>query len=220
MGLKFTCSNCRRTHDTGSDSALTNARGSIMGVPWYLDKRGTMHLAMACLHCGTVHDAYGSPAKMLFSLGGRALSVERVFPIGRLRPALAAVNPPWTVLWTLVDHGFLSQEMIEAEGVTGGPVFLPTNEEALRKEMAIQASILKLAIHTSLIGEPKVNDAVLRSFVSKADEYMAATERTPFMENHLSATDVLVNMLEQGLHRREVFRRAQQMLNMAKKDDS
>lgn len=221
MGLNFRCSHCGTNHDTESDSALTNAGGSIIGVPWFYDKRGTMHLAMTCLRCGTLHDAYGSPAKVLFSRGRRALHVERVFPIGRLSSStvLATVDPPWRILWALVDRGFLRQEEIEAQGVSGGHFFLPTDQEAIGREMAIFAAVMKFAMYTSLAGEDTVNDAVLKSFVEKADEYAGRTEQTPFTENHVLATATLLQMLEQGLPKRELFRRTQQILDKAKDED-
>lgn len=221
MGLNFRCSHCGTNHDVENDSALTKAEGSITATPWFFDKRGTMHLAMTCLRCGALHDAYGSPSKVLFSLGRRALHVERVFPIKRLAnpTVLATVDPPWQILWALVDCGFLRQEEIGAEGVSGGHFFLPTNQEAVEKEMAIHAAVTKLAIYTSLAGADTVNDAVLKSFVEKTDEYALVANQTPFMENHILATRILLKMLEQGLPRREIFRRTQQILNRAKGDE-
>lgn len=66
--MKFFCRNCGAKITKSIDTGEPNP--DVMGRPWYTDERGENHLAMMCLHCGTIHDTKPSLLKMaLFFLG-------------------------------------------------------------------------------------------------------------------------------------------------------
>lgn len=72
--MKFTCVTC---HKVLSKSYDVDARGAdLLGRPWYRDESGLNHLAVVCLHCGTIHDASGSMLRWLLSGFRSALKVH------------------------------------------------------------------------------------------------------------------------------------------------
>jgi hypothetical protein len=56
--VRLTCRTCRRMCSRSYDK--DRAGGDLLGRPWYVDETGLKHLAIACLHCGTIHDCTGS----------------------------------------------------------------------------------------------------------------------------------------------------------------
>lgn len=56
--MKFKCFTCHEVLSKSYD--VDPAHGDIISRPWYRDETGLNHLAIACLLCGTIHDASGS----------------------------------------------------------------------------------------------------------------------------------------------------------------
>lgn len=56
--MKVKCSTCGKTISKSYDVNPTN--GDLLARPWYIDESGLKHLAIVCLHCGTIHDSSGS----------------------------------------------------------------------------------------------------------------------------------------------------------------
>jgi hypothetical protein len=59
-----------------SSYAIDPAHGEIYAQRWYADSTGLQHLAIVCLHCGTIHDCSGSFLKGLLSLFSSSLKVH------------------------------------------------------------------------------------------------------------------------------------------------
>ncbi len=63
--MKFTCVTCQKVLSKSYD---VDPRGAdLLGRPWYRDDNGLNHLAVVCLHCGTIHDASGSVLRSILS---------------------------------------------------------------------------------------------------------------------------------------------------------
>lgn len=56
--MKLKCLTCRKTVSKSYDVDPVN--GDLLGRPWYIDENELKHLAIVCLHCGTIHDSSGS----------------------------------------------------------------------------------------------------------------------------------------------------------------
>ena len=52
--MEFKCLTCQKTISKWYD--VDHAEGDVLGRPWYIDEAGLKHLAIVCLHCGSIHD--------------------------------------------------------------------------------------------------------------------------------------------------------------------
>ena len=74
--MRLKCKTCKRTPSISYDK--DPEKGDLLGRPWYVDDNGLKHLAIVCLHCGTIHDASGSFLKGIFSGFKSSLKVHNV----------------------------------------------------------------------------------------------------------------------------------------------
>jgi hypothetical protein len=72
--VKIKCVTCQRVISKSYDVDPSTA--DVLGRPWYRDEGGLNHLAIVCLHCGTIHDCSGSILKGLLSGFQSALKVH------------------------------------------------------------------------------------------------------------------------------------------------
>jgi hypothetical protein len=63
--MKLKCLACKKT--ISKPYAADRVNGDLFGCPWYIDDTGLKHLALVCLHCGTIHDASGSVLRALLT---------------------------------------------------------------------------------------------------------------------------------------------------------
>lgn len=72
--MKFKCVTCHKVISKSYDVDPNAA--DVLGRPWYRDDSGLNHLAIVCLHCGTLHDCSGSILRGLLSGFRSALKVH------------------------------------------------------------------------------------------------------------------------------------------------
>lgn len=63
--MKFKCLTCGAT--VSKSYNVDPANGDLLGLPWYIDDKGLKHLAIVCLHCGTIHDCSVSLLRAVLS---------------------------------------------------------------------------------------------------------------------------------------------------------
>ena len=74
--MQLKCKTCKKTASKSYDKDPKN--GDLLGRPWYVDDSGLKHLAIVCLHCGTIHDASASFLKSIFSGFQSPLKVHNI----------------------------------------------------------------------------------------------------------------------------------------------
>ena len=63
--MNITCRSCGTLLKRTSKTELSKA--DFVGAPWYVDEKRMRHLALVCLHCGTLHDCLAAQKPAIFT---------------------------------------------------------------------------------------------------------------------------------------------------------
>lgn len=92
--MNITCRNCKTLLRRSAQAHP--ARPDFIAVPWYQDANGARHMALACLHCGTVHDCLGAQRPAIFTALMSPLKINMVKVTATLSHQYALRNAPET----------------------------------------------------------------------------------------------------------------------------
>lgn len=82
--MNITCRTCATLLRRSAANKPTTP--DCLAVPWYRDEHGARHMALACLHCGTVHDCVGAQRPAIFTALMSPLKINMVKVVATLSP--------------------------------------------------------------------------------------------------------------------------------------
>lgn len=196
--MRFRCPVCGADHGE-QDSFFRNAeRGTFVMTPWLKDEKGVDVFAIACLRCGSVHATSGSPAKALFSLGRRALTIRHTWRIGDLKERITREGNalPEIVTAVLIDRGFLEES------------------HASSSQETVDVALLAFAMYCSLRGEFTTD--TVQKYITEAE----ALERSDTTNTQTAAANILKQMMRSGIRADQIAAHAYRFNQEAHKSDS
>ncbi|WP_045223221.1 hypothetical protein [Desulfonatronum thioautotrophicum] len=102
--MNITCRQCKTLLRRSVQQKKTAP--DYIAAPWYRDAAGALHMALACLHCGIVHDCIGAQRPAIFTSLLSPLKINMVKVVATVSPGDACWSiPPAAPCTDVPGHG-------------------------------------------------------------------------------------------------------------------